>query len=249
MMCASVLVGKTTIRNTAKEPEIVDLQNFLNKMGAKVTGAGTETIEIEGVKSLHGGIFKVIPDRIVAGTYLLATATCGGDVTVLGALAEHNESLISFLKQTACQIEIFSDKIRLKADKRLSSIPNIQTNPYPFFPTDLQSQMLVMQSVSDGACMLQENVFENRYGIVPELKKMGASILVKNQIAYIQGVEKLFGADVCATDLRCGAALVAAGMKAEGYTTIYNTKLIDRGYESIEEKYNLLGANIKRIEI
>ena len=247
MMCACVLAGKTVIKNAAKEPEIVDLQIFLNKMGAKVVGAGSDTIEIEGVKSLHGGEFSVMPDRIVAGTYLLAAATCGGDVTVCGAKAEHNQSLISFLKQTACQIEIFSDKIRLKADKRLSSIPIIQTNPFPLFPTDLQSQMLVLQSVSEGSCVLQENVFENRFGCASELKKMGAKIIVKNQSAHIQGVEKLFGADVYATDLRCGAALVAAGMKAEGYSTVYNVSLIDRGYERIEEKYNLLGADIKRI--
>ncbi len=247
MMCASVLAGKTIIKNAAKEPEIVDLQNFLNKMGAKVFGAGSDTIEIEGVKSLRGGEFSVMPDRIVAGTYLLATATCGGDVTVCGAKAEHNQSLISFLKETACQIEIFSDKIRLKADKRLSSIPLIQTNPFPLFPTDLQSQMLVLQTVSEGSCVLQETVFENRFGCASELKKMGAKIIVKNQFAHIQGVEKLFGADVYATDLRCGAALVAAGMKAEGYTTVYNVSLIDRGYERIEEKYNLLGADIKRI--
>lgn len=247
MMCASVLVGKTTLKNVAKEPEVVDLQNFLNEMGAKISGAGTDCITIEGTKKLKGGKWKVMPDRIVAGTYILSVATCGGDVVIDGAIARHNESLISFLKQTACQIEIFNDKIRVKADKRLSSIANIQTFPYPFFPTDLQPQMMVLQSVSQGTCVLQENVFENRFGLVPELKKMGADIVVKDRTALVVGVEKLLGADVVASDLRAGASLVVAGMKAEGYSTVYNVDVIDRGYKNIEEKFNLLGADIKRV--
>ena len=246
MMCACLLDGETTLKNVAKEPEIVDLQNFLNAMGAKVFGAGTD---IGGVEKMHGAKFKVMPDRIVAGTYLLATAICGGDVLVDGAILSHNESLISFLKQTACQIETFNDKIRLKANKRLSSIDKIETLPFPFFPTDLQSQMMVLQSVSKGVCLLQENLFENRFGVVPELKKMGADIVVKNRTALIKGVEKIYGADVFATDLRAGASLVLAGMKAEGYTTVHNIGFIDRGYEKIEEKYKLLGADIKRIEV
>lgn len=249
MMCACLLDGETTLKNVAKEPEIVDLQNFLNAMGAKVFGAGTDTITIVGVQKMHGAKFKVMPDRIVAGTYLLATAICGGDVLVDGAILSHNESLISFLKQTACQIETFNDKIRLKANKRLSSIDKIETLPFPFFPTDLQSQMMVLQSVSKGVCLLQENLFENRFGVVPELKKMGADIVVKNRTALIKGVEKIYGADVFATDLRAGASLVLAGMKAEGYTTVHNIGFIDRGYEKIEEKYKLLGADIKRIEV
>ena len=249
MMCACLLDGETTLKNVAKEPEIVDLQNFLNAMGAKVFGAGTDTITIVGVEKMHGAKFKVMPDRIVAGTYLLATAICGGDVLVDGAILSHNESLISFLKQTACQIETFNDKIRLKANKRLSSIDKIETLPFPFFPTDLQSQMMVLQSVSKGVCLLQENLFENRFGVVPELKKMGADIVVKNRTALIKGVEKIYGADVFATDLRAGASLVLAGMKAEGYTTVHNIGFIDRGYEKIEEKYKLLGADIKRIEV
>ena len=249
MMCACLLDGETTLKNVAKEPEIVDLQNFLNAMGAKVFGAGTDTITIVGVEKMHGAKFKVMPDRIVAGTYLLATAICGGDVLVDGAILSHNESLISFLKQTACQIETFNDKIRLKANKRLSSIDKIETLPFPFFPTDLQSQMMVLQSVSKGVCLLQENLFENRFGVVPELKKMGADIVVKNRTALIKGVEKIYGADVFATDLRAGASLVLAGMKAEGYTTVHNIGFIDRGYEKIEEKYKLLGVDIKRIEV
>lgn len=247
MMCACLLKGRTILKNVAKEPEIVDLQNFLVSMGAKVFGAGTDQIVIEGVEKLHGCTYKVMPDRIVAGTYLLATAICGGDVVVEGAISSHNESLISFLKQTACKIEIQNDKIRLRATKRLSSIEKIQTMPYPFFPTDLQPQMMVLQSVSQGTCLLQENIFENRFGLVGELKKMGADIVVKDRSALIKGVEKLYGADVFACDLRAGAALVLAGMKAEGYTTVHNVGFVDRGYFKIEEKYKALGADIKRI--
>lgn len=247
MMCACLLDGETILKNVAKEPEIVDLQNFLVAMGANINGAGSDCIKIVGVKKMHGCAYKAIPDRIVAGTYILATAVCGGNVLVDGAIFEHNQSLISFLKQTACQIETYNDKIRVKANKRLSSIENIETKPFPFFPTDLQSQMLVLQSVSSGVSIIQENMFENRYGIVPELKKMGADIVLKGKTALVKGVDTLFGADVCASDLRAGAGLVIAGMKAEGYTTISNAWLIDRGYKNIEERYNSLGADIKRI--
>ncbi len=249
MMCATLLKGRTILRNCAREPEVQDLQNFLNTMGAKIFGAGTDCIVIDGVESLHGGSFRVMSDRIVAGTYLLATAICGGDVVVDGAVCAHNQSLISFLKQTACKIECFDDKIRLKANKRLSSIEKIETMPYPLFPTDLQPQMMVLQSVSNGVCLLSENLFENRFGHVMELKKMGADIVTKDRSALIKGVEKLYGADVFASDLRAGAALVLAGLKAEGYTTVHNIDFIDRGYHKIEEKYSLLGADIKRIQI
>ena len=249
VMCACLLKGRTVIKNAAKEPEIEDLQNFLNSLGAKISGAGTDCIVIDGVEKLHGGEYKVMSDRIVAGTYLLATTTCGGDVLLEGADCKHNESLISFLKQTACKIEVNGDKIRLKVDKRLSSIEKIDTMPYPLFPTDLQPQMMVLQSVSKGVSLLTENLFENRFGHVPELRKMGADIVVKDRTAIIKGVEKLYGADVFASDLRAGAALVVAGLKAEGYTTVHNIDYIDRGYEKIEEKYKLLGAEIKRIKI
>lgn len=247
MMCACLLDGETILKNVAKEPEIVDLQNFLVAMGANINGAGSDCIKIVGVKKMHGCAYKAIPDRIVAGTYILATAVCGGNVLVDGAIFEHNQSLVSFLKQTACKIETYNDKIRVKANKRLSSIENIETKPFPFFPTDLQSQMLVLQSVSSGVSIIQENMFENRYGIVPELKKMGADIVLKGKTALVKGVDTLFGADVCASDLRAGAGLVIAGMKAEGYTTISNVGLIARGYKNIEERYNSLGADIKRI--
>lgn len=249
MMCATLLKGRTVLRNCAREPEVEDLQNFLNAMGAKICGAGTDCIVIDGVESLHGGSYRVMSDRIVAGTYLLATAICGGDVLIDGALCKHNQSLISFLKQTACKIECLDDKIRLKANKRLSSVEKIETMPYPLFPTDLQPQMMVLQSVSNGVCLLSENLFENRFGHVMELKKMGADIVIKDRNALIKGVEKLYGADVFASDLRAGAALVLAGLKAEGYTTVHNIEFVDRGYANIEEKYSLLGADIKRIRI
>lgn len=247
MMCACLTEGTTRLYGVAKEPEIVCLQDFLNKMGAKISGAGTDCIEIEGVNRLHGGTFEIISDRIVAGTYLLAVATCGGDVTIEKVVPKHNDALLSFLRQTACQIDILNDKIRLRADERLLSIDKIQTLPYPFFPTDLQPQMMTLQSVSEGVCTMAENIFENRFALVPELDKMGANIVVKTRTAVIYGVPKLYGADVSASDLRAGAALVIAGMKAEGYTTISNVHYIDRGYEKIEEKYLSLGADIKRI--
>lgn len=247
MMCATLLKGATVLKNTAKEPEIVDLQNFLNACGAKISGAGTDCIVIEGVEKLHGCSYAVMPDRIEAGTFLLAAATCTGDVLVEGAISRHNESLLSFLKQTACQIETFDDKIRLKASGRLSSIEKIETLPYPFFPTDLQSQMMTLQAVSRGVCFLKENLFENRFSQVAELRKMGADIVQSGQTARILGVEKLYGADVFAGDLRAGAALVIAGLKAEGYTSVHNVHYIDRGYEHIEEKFSALGADIKRI--
>lgn len=249
MMCCTLLKGQSVLKNVAKEPEIVDLQNFLRKMGAKVSGAGSDTIVIEGVEKLHGCEFSVMPDRIVAGTYLLAAATCGGDVEICGALEQHNESLLSFLRQSACNMVVERDRIRVKVDKRLPSIEKLQTLPYPHFPTDLQSQMLVLQSVCDGTCVLKENLFENRFGVVPELIKMGANIVLNSNTAIVKGVEKLFGADVFATDLRAGAALVVAGLKAEGYTTIHNPAHIDRGYERIEEKFASLGADIKRSKI
>ncbi len=246
IMCATLLDGETTLKNVAKEPEIVDLQNFLNSMGAKIFGAGTDCIKICGVKKLHGTKFEVMPDRIVAGTYLLAVATCGGDCIVEKALARHNESLISFLKQTACVLDVKSDTIRVKARKRLNCVDKIQTLPYPFFPTDLQPQMMALQSVCKGSCIIQENLFENRFGCAGELVKMGANIEIKDRNAIIKGVETLYGADVFATDLRAGAALVIAGMRAEGYTTIHNVGFIDRGYFQIEKKYGLLGADIVR---
>ncbi|MBE7075875.1 MAG: UDP-N-acetylglucosamine 1-carboxyvinyltransferase [Clostridiales bacterium] len=247
MLCATLIEGETILKNVAREPEIEDLQNFINTMGGDIRGAGCDQIVIRGVKKLHGCTYDVMSDRIIAGTYLLAGAMCGGDVLLDGAIAEHNECLLALLNQTACQIDVLGDKIRLRADKRLSSISEIKTMPYPFFPTDLQAQMMALQTVCEGASVIYETMFENRFGQVMELKKMGADIVVKGQTALIKGVKTLYGADVFATDLRAGASLVLAGLKAEGYTTVHNIEFIDRGYEKIEEKYSLLGADIKRI--
>ena len=249
MMCACLLDGVTTLKNVAKEPEIVDLQNFLNLCGADISGAGTDQIVVRGVKKLHGAKFCVMPDRIVAGTYLLAAATVGGDVHLKNFRLSDNESLISLLRQTACKIDVEGDTIRLIASGRHPCIESIQTLPFPFFPTDLQSQMLVLQAVSEGNSIVQENVFENRFAVVPELCKMGAKISVRGRTACVTGVEKISGADVSATDLRAGAALVIAGMKAEGYTTIHNVQYIDRGYENLDKKFAALGAKIQRIEM
>lgn len=249
MMCATLLDGVSVLKNVAKEPEIVELANFLNCCGAKISGAGSDQIVVEGVKSLHGATFSVMPDRIVAGTYLLAAATVGGDVTLKNFRLKDNESLISFLRQTACKMDIKGDTIRLTANERQPCIENIQTLPFPSFPTDLQSQMLVLQSVSSGSSVIEENVFENRFAIVPELCKMGAKISIRGRAAYVHGVERLFGADVSASDLRAGAALVIAGMKAEGYSTIHNVHYIDRGYAKIEEKFGALGAEIRRVDV
>jgi len=246
IMAAVLAKGVTTIFNPAKEPEIEDLQNFLNKMGAKVCGAGTNTITIVGVKKLNGCHYTPIPDRIVAGTYLIASAMCGGKLLIKNVISNHFSILINKLQNSGCKIKQFNDKIYIESSGRLKSINFIKTMPYPGFPTDLQSQILCMQTISKGYSLIQENLFETRFKFVPELLKMGANITIKNQTAYVLGVKKLFGAEVYAKDLRGGAALVLAGLCAEGYTTVYDVYHIDRGYENLEKKLSLLGADIKR---
>lgn len=249
LMMASVLVkGETVLYNCAKEPEIVDLQNFLNKLGAKVSGAGTDRIIINGVKKLGGGEYTPIRDRIIAGTYIIACAMCGGDVLLKGANPLFLHSLISKIDKYACQIECEYDKIRVKSLGKPLSLGKVETAVYPGFPTDLQAQILALQTISSGSCMIVENLFESRFKQVPELIKMGASIHIKDRIAIVKGVDKLFGADVIATDLRGSASLVLAGLSAEGYTTLNSTKFIDRGYERIEEELSQLGGDIKRVE-
>ncbi len=249
LMMASVLVkGETVLYNCAKEPEIVDLQNFLNILGAKVSGAGTDRIIINGVKKLGGGEYTPIRDRIIAGTYIIACAMCGGDVLLKGANPLFLHSLISKIDKYACQIECEYDKIRVKSLGKPLSLGKVETAVYPGFPTDLQAQILALQTISSGSCMIVENLFESRFKQVPELIKMGASIHIKDRIAIVKGVDKLFGADVIATDLRGSASLVLAGLSAEGYTTLNSTKFIDRGYERIEEELSQLGGDIKRVE-
>ena len=239
--------GTTTIYNAAKEPEIEDLQNFINAMGGKVCGAGTSTITIEGVKKLHGITYTPIPDRIITGTYLIACAAASGKVCLTNTNPNHNTALISKLKQSGCKMQIKNDKITLEATHRQKSISKIETLPYPGFPTDLQSQILTLQTISKGTSVIIENLFETRFKIYTELTKMGADIIIKDRMALINGVKALYGANVTAPDLRSGAGLIIAGICAEGYTTINDIYHIDRGYLKIENDLNLLGANIKRL--
>ncbi len=248
MMAGVLSKGKTRIFNAAKEPEIVDLQNFLNKAGAKIKGAGTTTITIEGVEKLGSVEYTPIPDRIIAGTYIIATAMCGGDVMLTNAKSEHLQALISKLDNNCCKISVKGDKIRMISNGRHKSINKIETMPYPGFPTDLQPQIMALETISDGTCVIVENLFETRFKHVGELVKMGAQILVEGRSAVIKGVEKLYGAEVTATDLRGGAGLVLAGLVADGYTTISNIGQIKRGYESIESDLKKLGADIKKVE-
>jgi len=247
LMMAGVLArGNTTIINAAKEPEIVDLQHFLNAMGSKVSGAGTSVITIEGVKELHGCEYTPIPDRIIAGTYLIAGAITGGELMIENCIPQHFSSLYNKLQKSGCKIKVFSDRIYLESTGRLKAVNFIETTPYPGFPTDLQAQMLTLQAVSKGSCIVQENLFETRFKFVPELIKMGANIKVNHQTAYVTGVKTLLGADVYSSDLRGGVALVLAGLCAQGYTTVHNIHHIDRGYAKLEQTFSKLGARIRR---
>lgn len=246
MMASIFLSGETIIRNAAKEPEIVDLQNFLNFLGAKICGAGTDTIKIYGVKKLGGGTYTPIPDRIVGGTLLIACAMCGGKITIENCNTEHFLSLIYKLQKSGCKIKYKSDKITIESKGNLKAVGLIETLPYPGFPTDLQSQMLAMQAISKGHSIIKENLFETRFKFAMELKKMGANLKICGQTAFVCGVEKLMGADVYASDLRGGAALVLAGLCAQGYTTVHNVHHIDRGYQNLEKQLSSLGAKISR---
>jgi len=247
MMAAALAKGRTRIFNAAKEPEIVDLQSFLRALGAKVDGAGGDRIEIEGVEKLHGAVYTPIPDRIVAGTILIAGATCGGEVTVTHVVPDHLDALLFKLNKSSCHLSVNGDRITIRSDSRPRHFDKLETQPYPGFPTDLQSQMMVMMCVSEGTGLIVENIFETRYRIVRELIKMGARITVKDRTAVIRGVRSIEGASVSAGDLRGGAALVIAGLKAEGYTTIDNVSHIDRGYDAIERIFASLGGEISRL--
>ena len=247
MMAAVLSKGTTKIFNAAKEPEIVDLQNFINKMGGKIYGAGNDTITIVGVEKLGSVEYTPIPDRIVAGTYLLAGAGCGGDLTIKNVEYEHIYSLITKLKTSGYDLVLKGDTIRLVSKGPKNSFGSIETLPYPGFPTDLQPQGLVLQTVSNGTTIITENLFETRFKHVPELIKMGANIVTRDRISIVTGVKKLYGAEIYCSDLRAGAALTIAGMMAEGKTILNDVQNIDRGYESLEEVFNSLGAEIKRI--
>lgn len=247
MLAASMAEGTTIIENAAKEPHVVDTANFLNMMGANIKGAGTDIIRIKGVEKLHSAEYTIIPDQIEAGTYMIAAAIAGGDVTVKNIIPKHMDSLTAKLAEMGVRIEKHDDSIRVMADGRLQC-SNIKTMSYPGFPTDLQPQMTALLSVCEGVSVVTENVWDNRYQYVEELRQLGAKIMVESRVAMIEGVKALKGAKVAATDLRAGAAMVIAGLFAEGTTEIDNIKYIDRGYEDIEEKLSALGADIKRVE-
>ena len=241
--------GNTIIRNAAKEPEILDLQNFLNKMGAKVSGAGEATIVIEGVKRLHGVEYSPIGDRIEAGTYLIAGAICGGEIEVCGVSAENIAALLHKLRENGCKIHTKNDKIILSSQGRLRAVDLVETSPFPGFPTDLQAQYSSLCCLAKGTTLVVENLFETRYKYAAELKRMGADITVRDRTAVIRGVDKLHGACITAGDLRGGAALVLAALKAEGQSTVLNISHIDRGYDDFEGKLKMLGAKIKRVRV
>ncbi|CAH8719642.1 UDP-N-acetylglucosamine 1-carboxyvinyltransferase [Paenibacillus thiaminolyticus] len=248
MMAATLAEGTTTIENAAREPEIVDLANYLNKMGAKVRGAGTGVIRIEGVEQLHGAEHTVIPDRVEAGTYMVAAAMTGGDVYVEGAIADHLGPVIAKMEEMGVQIEPDENGIRVRAERPLKAV-DVKTLPYPGFPTDMQSQMMALLLVAEGTSVVTETVFENRFMHVDEFNLMSANIKVDGRTAVVTGGAKLVGAKVCATDLRAGAALICAGLVAEGTTEVSGVQHIDRGYVNIAEKLSALGADIYRVSL
>ena len=248
IILASVcLDGVTNIYNVAKEPEIVDFQNFLNKCGAKISGAGTDKITVKGVNGLlHSCEYTPIGDRIIAGTYLIATAITGGEVKVNNIRPKHLEAVLYKLQESGCTIKTTKDSITITSLGMLKSNNKVETLPFPGFPTDLQAPMMVLECVANGTSIVTENLFESRYKHVSQLCKLGADISVIDKNAIIKGVDTLYGADVYASDLRAGACLVLAGLVAEGYTTIYNIEHIDRGYKDIEKAFSSLGAKIER---
>ncbi|HWR61139.1 MAG TPA: UDP-N-acetylglucosamine 1-carboxyvinyltransferase, partial [Clostridia bacterium] len=247
MLAACMAKGVTTIENAAKEPYIVDTATFLNALGANIRGAGTDTIKITGVNSLGGCEHSVIPDQMEAGTYMIAAAATRSDILLRNIIPTHLDSVSAKLRETGAEITEYEDSIRVRATGRPKAV-NIKTMPYPGFPTDMQQPMSVLLSVSEGTAIVTESIFESRFKYFDELKRMGAKIKIEGRIAVIEGVPKLSGAPVYATDLRAGAAMVVAGLTAEGKTVISNIGYIDRGYERLEEKLINLGAKIRRIE-
>ena len=249
LLAAVKAEGVTVIRNAAKEPEIVDLQNFLTAMGAKVSGAGGSTIVVEGVERLHGVEYTPIGDRIEAGTYLIAAASCGGEIETKGVYPENIAALLHKLRENGCKIHTKNDKIILSSNGRLKAVDLVETMPFPGFPTDLQAQYSALSCTATGTTLVVENLFETRYRYAAELKRMGADITVRGRVAFIRGVERLHGAFLTAGDLRGGAALVLAALKAEGESTVADLYHIDRGYADFEDKLRKLGAKIRRIRV
>ena len=249
IMLAAVLArGLTVIENAAKEPHIVDLANFLNSMGADVRGAGTDVIKIHGVEKMHGCTYSIIPDQIEAGTYMVAAAACGGDVLIKNVIPKHLESISAKLEEAGAQIIEYDDAVRVTRYKPLTKC-NVKTMPHPGFPTDMQPQMAVLLSIAQGTSILSESVWDNRFQYVGQLLRMGANIQVDGKVAVIEGVKRLDGVNVKATDLRAGAAMIIAGLVAEGTTTVENVNYIDRGYEDVVAKFASLEADIKRVEV
>ena len=246
MMAAAMAEGKTTIENAAKEPHVVDVANFLNSMGANIRGAGTDVIRIVGVEKLHKTEYSVIPDQIEAGTFMFAAAATKGDVTVKNVIPKHLEATTAKLLEAGCEVEEFDDAVRVVASKPLRHT-QVTTLPYPGFPTDMQPQMSVVLGIAQGTSTVTESIFDNRFKYVDELTRMGADIKVESNIAIINGVKNFTGARVSAPDLRAGAALVIAGLSAQGVTIIDDIHYIQRGYEAFEEKLEGLGAQIQRV--
>lgn len=244
MMAATLAEGTTIIENAAEEPEIVSLATFLNNMGARVTGAGTNIIRIEGVKELHGANHTIIPDRIEAGTYMVAAAATGGDVLVDNVIIDHVKPVIAKLEEAGVTVYEENGGVRVRASEPVRAV-DIKTLPYPGFPTDMQAQTMALMTVAQGTSVVVETVFENRFMHADELKRMGAQVVIEGHTAVVKGVKKLSGAPVKATDLRAGAALVIAGLMAEGTTEIDHVHHIHRGYENLVEKLRGLGADIK----
>jgi len=247
MMAAATAKGETVLENAAREPEIVDLAQMLNLMGAKIEGAGTDTIRIQGVTELAPVAYDVMPDRIEAGTFMIAAAITGGDVKIHGMKPEHLDALVFKLQDAGVEITSHDNVVRVKAPRKLRSI-NIKTRPYPGFPTDMQAQFMALMCVADGASVISENIFENRFMHVSELLRFGADITIEGNSATVKGVKKLSGAPVMATDLRASASLILAGLAADNVTEISRIYHLDRGYESIEKKLAGLGADIKRVQ-
>ena len=247
MMAAAMADGKTVIENAAKEPHVVDVANFLNSMGANIRGAGTDVIRIVGVEKLHATEHSVIPDQIEAGTFMFAVAAAGGNVLVKNVIPKHLEATTAKLLEVGCQVEEFDDSVRVISDGHLKHT-QVTTLPYPGFPTDMQPQMAVLLGIAEGTSTVTESIFENRFKYVDELTRMGADIKVESNIAIISGVKRYTGARVNAPDLRAGAALVIAGLAAEGITVVDDIYYIQRGYEALEEKLTKIGAKIARVE-
>jgi UDP-N-acetylglucosamine 1-carboxyvinyltransferase len=246
LMAATLAEGTTVIENAAKEPEITDLAMTLVEMGASIEGAGHDVITVEGVKQLHGATHRVIPDRIEAGTFMVAAALTGGDVTLQGARADHLDAFVIKLREAGIRINVDSDAIRVQGDGRPQSV-DVTTLPYPGFPTDLQAQTMVLMAVAEGVSLVTETVFENRFMHALELMRMGADIRLEGNRAIIKGTDRLSGAPVMATDLRASVSLVLAGLVAEGTTEVTRIYHLDRGYEHIEKKMSALGADIQRV--